>query len=556
METDISDDRKFQEDNWRSIKTFIYNVLLKLEEPSIICCLEDLLSVNLIRGKNILVSEILKLQQIKDNASCFVSLIALLSEVIPDIGPLLARSSASMFIENYKYNNLPKTLAMASILCHLVNYEVIHEILIFQLIHLLLERPEEKGITITCYMLKLCGKTLMEINKINHDNIYEKLRIFLQEQRVSKVACLSIEQALSLRRLNYKDALNLLKLPDHCTNIETVILDLNDQLSMYSKELDLFEYDPHFFETEEHFQNIRSALLSQYCSEKQESYEKVVDMTEKDDLEFKKKIYLILKGCLSADEAAHKILKLHPGMIEKDKIVNIIMQSCYQETTYSKYYGIIAEKLSRFHKSWKVAFEKLFLDSYKTIDNFENSQLRIVGRFWGHLLSTKCIEFSSLSCVHMNEKETTMHGRIFIKFIFQELVEALGIDELKRILETSEIQKRLHNLFPMSVQDHMIYSINYFTAIGCGALTDVMRSQLLSLENKGTSKSKIEDPTNKLRKDDKSSITERCRRELNRSIDSIKTRNRSVTPPFVARNYSRSLNHRDKRLSRSRSRSP
>ena len=40
---------------------------------------------------------------------------------------------------------------------------------------------------------------------------------------------------------------------------------------------------------------------------------KVEDLTASDDIEFKKKFYLILKSSLSGDEAAHKVLAEHTG---------------------------------------------------------------------------------------------------------------------------------------------------------------------------------------------------------------------------------------------------
>jgi pre-mRNA-splicing factor CWC22 len=62
--------------------------------------------------------------------------------------------------------------------------------------------------------------------------------------------------------------------------------------------------------------------------------------------------------------------------------------------------------------------------------------LRNVAKFFGHLLFTDAISWEVLSCVRLTEDDTNSSSRIFIKILFQELAEYMGLKKLnERIKE-------------------------------------------------------------------------------------------------------------------------
>jgi len=74
--------------------------------------------------------------------------------------------------------------------------------------------------------------------------------------------------------------------------------------------------------------------------------------------------------------------------------------------------------------------EKIFIDSYATVHRLETNKLRNVARFFAHLLFTDSISWTVLSTIHLNEEETTSSSRIYIKILFQELAEHMGLNNL------------------------------------------------------------------------------------------------------------------------------
>ena len=74
--------------------------------------------------------------------------------------------------------------------------------------------------------------------------------------------------------------------------------------------------------------------------------------------------------------------------------------------------------------------QKIFKDQYETCHRLETNKLRNVSKFFAHLLHTDSISWEVLQVIHLNEDETTSSSRIFIKILFQELSEYMGLLKL------------------------------------------------------------------------------------------------------------------------------
>ena len=115
------------------------------------------------------------------------------------------------------------------------------------------------------------------------------------------------------------------------------------------------------------------------------------------------------------------------------------------------------------------------LQYYSTIHRYETNRLRNIARLFGHLLSSDAIAWYVLSIIHLNEEETTSSSRIFIKILFQDLAEALGMATLQSRLKDDILRPSFEGIFPKDEPRNTRFSINYFTSIGMGGLTEEMR---------------------------------------------------------------------------------
>lgn len=156
----------------------------------------------------------------------------------------------------------------------------------------------------------------------------------------------------------------------------------------------------------------------------------------------------------------------------------MVIECCSQERTYSKFYGLIGERFAKLNRLWTELFEDCFRTYYDTIHRYETNRLRNIARFFGHQLATDALGWHVLSIVHVNEEETTSSSRIFVKILFQDLAECMGMMKLQERLRDTFLQDSFAGLFPKDNPRNTRFSINYFTSIGMGGVTDDMREHL------------------------------------------------------------------------------
>ena len=83
------------------------------------------------------------------------------------------------------------------------------------------------------------------------------------------------------------------------------------------------------------------------------------------------------------------------------------------------------------------AYNDLFAQYYATVHRLETNKLRNVAKIFGHLMHTDALAWTCLEYIQLNEDDTTSSSRIFIKILFQEISEYLGLPKLKERLEGS-----------------------------------------------------------------------------------------------------------------------
>ena len=81
-------------------------------------------------------------------------------------------------------------------------------------------------------------------------------------------------------------------------------------------------------------------------------------------------------------------------------------------------------------------------------------------------------------CPRPRGAQTTSSSRIFIKILFQELAEYMGLAALLERLTDPYMAATFAGIFPRDNLRHTRFSINFFTSIGLGALTDDLRAFL------------------------------------------------------------------------------
>ncbi|AES81490.1 putative initiation factor eIF-4 gamma, MA3 [Medicago truncatula] len=223
-------------------------------------------------------------------------------------------------------------------------------------------------------------------------------------------------------------------------------------------------------------------MAAQMYEEDGEKQMQIRDETDTNLVNLRRAIYLTIMSCLDFEEAGHKLLRIiHRQKGQEIQLCNMILQCCRYEKVYRPYYGLLGERFCMINKVYQQNFEKCFAQQLSTIHRLQTNQLRNVAQFFAHLLATSALPWNVLSYIRLTEEDTTSASRIFIKILFQELSEHLGIHVLNERLNDPAMQDCFESIFPKDSTRNTRFSINFFTSIGLGELTKNLRVYYKSL---------------------------------------------------------------------------
>lgn len=488
--------KEYQRMAWEALKKSINGLINKVNVSNIKFIVPELFTENLVRGRGLFCRSIMKAAA---SSSAFVSIYAAMAAIIntklPQVGELLVHRLIVQFKKAFKRNDKAVCLSSTMFIAHLVNQQVVHEILAAQILLLLLNKPTDDGVEIAVGLTREVGQHLEEMSGPIALAVFDQFRSILHEQDLDKRVQYMIEVLFQVRKDKYKDnpairdELDLVEEEDQITHRAS----LDDEIDVHDG-LNVFKFDPEWEEHEEAYKKLKAEILGEAEGSGDEEYEtgessddedakeekdlEIKDQTNADLTNLRRTIYLTIMSSLDFEEAVHKLLKVNLPVGQEPELPSMVVECCSQERTYSKFYGLIGERFAKLNRLWTELFETSFAKYYDTIHRYETNRLRNIARFFGHLLSSDAIGWHVLSIVHLNEDETTSSSRIFIKILFQDLSEALGMPKLQARLKDDLLRSNYEGLFPTDNARNTRFSINYFTSIGMGALTEQMREHL------------------------------------------------------------------------------
>lgn len=477
---------EYQKLNWESLRKKINGIVNKVSAGNIKDIIFDLFKLNIIRGRGLLCRSLIKSQSISPNFTpIYASLVAIVNSRFPDIGRLLIVRLIDILKKAYRRNDKKNLVSSTKFIAHLFNQYVIGPLIPLEILALFLQSPTDDSIEISVYFVQEIGQRLSEVSPQGYNGIFERFRSILHEGDTDKRVQYLIEGLFAVRRQEYKD---FPAIPDELDLVEEGDQNIHLQLSLddnidIESELDFFNYDENFIENEQKYEEIRKDILGESDEESSESESEseepetmeIEDRTGTESLQIKKAIYLAIMSSFTFDECAHKLLKMN---VDTDHLCQMIIECCAQEKTYLRSYSLVAERFCSLEFKYKDKFTSLFEKQYNTIHRYETNKLRNVAKFFAHLLFTDSIPWSVLKCVRITEKDTTSSSRIFLKILFLEIAEYWGVSKLDARLKEPELQPYLTGVFPIDDLRNTRFSINYFTAINLGILTEGMRDFL------------------------------------------------------------------------------
>ncbi|KAK8970465.1 hypothetical protein KSP40_PGU008838 [Platanthera guangdongensis] len=492
MMRDVEDksSEAYQRLSWDALRKSINGLVNKVNATNLKNIIPELFSENLIRGRGLFCRSCMKSQMASPGfTDVFAALVAVVNTKFPDVGKLLLKRIMLQFKRAFARNDKPQLLAATKFIAHLVNQQVAHEVIALELL------------TVAVGFVKECGAFLQDIVPSGLHGVFERFRGILHEGEIDKRVQFLIEGLFAIRKAKFQGfpairaELDLVEQEDQFTHG----MSLEDEIDPETT-LDIFKTNPQFLEDEKAYENLKRSILGDESSEdeagsedgsddndEEESEEedeeqmKIKDETETNLINLRRTIYLTIMSSVDFEEAGHKLLKikLEPG--QEMELCIMLLECCSQERTYLRYYGLLGQRFCMINRIHQENFEKCFVQQYSMIHRLETNKLRNVAKFFAHLLGTDALPWHVLSYIRLTEEDTTSSSRIFIKILFQELSEHLGIRLLNERLNDPNMLESFDSIFPKDNPKNTRFAINFFTSIGLGGITENLREYLKNM---------------------------------------------------------------------------
>nr|CAD7401962.1 unnamed protein product [Timema poppensis] len=502
MQAQITDKSSaaYQRIAWEALKKSIHGHINKINTSNIGIIVRELFKENVVRGRGLLCRSIIQAQAASPTFThVYAALVAVINTKFPNIGELLLKRLVIQFRRGFKRNDKSICISAATFIAHLVNQRVAHEIIALEILTLLVESPTDDSVEVAIAFLKECGMKLMEVSKNGVHAIFEMLRNILHEGQLDKRVQYMIEVIFQVRKDMFRDHeaiikdLDLVEEADQFTHLITL-----DEATDPDDILNVFKFDAEYEATEARYLALRKEILdegsgssgdesgSESGSDEDESGNEeaadttILDNTETNLVALRRTIYLTIHSSLDFEECAHKLMRMELKPGQEMEMCHMFLDCCAEQRTYEKFFGLLAQRFCQINRTYIPPFQQILKDTYDTIHRLDTNKLRNVAKFFAHLLFTDAISWEVLSFIRLNEEETTSSSRIFIKILFQELSEYMGLTKLNNRVKDPTLQMAFDGLFPRDNPKNTRFAINFFTSIGLGGLTDELREHLKS----------------------------------------------------------------------------
>ncbi|CAI7591685.1 unnamed protein product [Penicillium palitans] len=467
--------KEYQRMAWEALKKSINGLINKVNVSNIKFIVPELFAENLVRGRGLFCRSIMKAQAASlPFTPIYAAMASIVNTKLPQVGDLLLTRLIVQFRKAFKRNDKAVCISSTTFIAHLCNQQVAHEMLAAQILLLLLHKPTDDSVEIAVGLTREVGQHLEEMNAPIALAVFDQFRNILHEADIDKRVQYMIEVLFQVRKDRYKDnpaikeELDLVEEEDQITHRAG----LDDELETQDT-LNIFKFDAEWEEHEEAYKKLKAEILGEESdeededrsdeSEEEESDTEEVQMDIKDQsntdlVNLRRTIYLTIMSSIDFEECCHKLMKINlPAGLEHE-LPSMVIECCSQERTYSKFYGLIGERFAKINRLWSDLFEAAFAKYYDTIHRYETNKLRNIAQFFGHLISNDAIGWHVLSVVHLNEEETTSSSRIFIKILFQNLAENLGLPGLQARFRDDILRPSFEGLFPTENPRHTRFS--------------------------------------------------------------------------------------------------
>ncbi|CAN6251617.1 unnamed protein product [Urochloa humidicola] len=432
--------------NWDALKKNINGLVNKVNASNIKDILPELFALDLVRGRGLLCESCIQSQMASpDLTDVFAALVAAVNAKFPEIGRLLLVRVMLQLKSSYERSNKLQLLAATKFIAHLVNQVVAHESMVMEIVTMFLEKnPTADSVEVAVGFVQECGMMLQVLSPQRLYAILERFRGILDGGEIDKRVQFLIEGLFTVREAQFKGfpavrpELVLVEQRDQSTHEISLEDDLDPE-----NNINVLGAYPNFHEAEMAYGDLRRSIQGSESSENAQSFEEQMDRWT--DFINKEKLRLAIMSGVDFPAAGLMKINFRPG--QEMEVCRMIIECSREQTTYLRYFGLLAQRYCMMRKAYQENFEKCFVQEYSVVHCLQICKVRTVAKFFAHLLETDTLPWHVLACIQLTEEGTTSSSRIFVRILFQELLKRLGIRLLNERLNDPGLQGSLESIF-------------------------------------------------------------------------------------------------------------
>ena len=255
-----------QKYQWELLRKSINGIVNKVSVSNISHIVLELFNENLLRGRGLVAKALMKAQMASvGHSHVFVALLSALNTKLPDVVRLLVHRIIHAFQKAYRRKQKIQCRATTTFIAHLVNQQIVHELIALQMLALFLEKPTEDSVELACEFATQCGQMLSETTPAGMNAIFERFRAILHEGQIDRRVQYCIEQLFEVRKQRFAaypgviPELDLVEEKDKITHN----VSLDDEFNP-DENCNFFRFDPQFQQNEEMWEEIKKEILGEY----------------------------------------------------------------------------------------------------------------------------------------------------------------------------------------------------------------------------------------------------------------------------------------------------
>ncbi|XP_033964719.1 nucleolar MIF4G domain-containing protein 1 [Pseudochaenichthys georgianus] len=372
-----------------------------------------------------------------------VLLISILHHAVGlEVGAHFLETVVRQFDEVYKNPSETKECDnLISIICHLYNFQVVHSVLVFDILKHLVGDFREKDIELVLLVLRNVGFALRKDDALAlKELICEGQRkavdvgtkfqdqtrvrfmletmLALKNNDMRKIPGYDPEPMEKLRKLQRTLVQRRAGGSDMKLRVSLDNLLAADQIGRWWIVGSSWSGAPMIGE-----QNASKESEGKFSA-------KVLDLARKQRMntEVRRNIFCVVMTSEDFMDAFEKLIRMGLKDKQEREIVNVLMDCCLQEKTFNGYYAVLGEKFCSHDRRFQMTFQFSLWDKFRDLSSLPSSTFSNLVQLVSHFLQKKCLSLSILKVIEFGELDKATVR--FLRQLLTKLLKEMEPEEL------------------------------------------------------------------------------------------------------------------------------